>query len=401
MKFKISYCLFFIICLLYSPIMMFGPISIRHIFILFMLVLCYVEGGLKFDRFLKWYFVFLLFCLFSSVLTGFALTFFNKLFGTYLASIVLYLSTRIIIRKYHAQDLVIYLIISLACLNSIVAIGQFYKLPFAMAIPSLLNIVLEEDMLDYYERFEDFQGRYVGGLLGVVNSGYYLSAACVLSLCLKFKKLSFLTWVIFAINFYALYLVQQRSGFFIGIFSVSIFIILNMTGKRRSNLLYTLLFLFVVTMIWYYGDRFFQYNEMRYFTQGLIDENRGLYAEKGWEYFLNHPFGGIYAFRAIGSHDPHSLFVNAFLYGGILGGAIILCYIFYQLVLVGKILVNSFCWNKYSVMLLGFALAYMNYTLSSFFHNLSLVYGEIMFFMLWSGVVSLYEIENMKKKRKV
>lgn len=398
MKFKIFYCLYFIICLFYSPIMVFGPISIRHIFVILMLVLCFAEGGVKFDKFLKWYSVFLLFCLLSAVLSGFGSTFFSKFFGTYLASIVLYLSTKIIIEKYQAQVWVLNLIISVACLNSIVAIGQFYKLPLALAIPDLLGILLEEDMIDYYERFEDFHGRYVGGLLGVVNSGYFLSSACVLSLCFKWKKITFIKWLFFVINFFALFLVQQRSGFFVGAFSVTIYFIINSGRKHSTVLLYLLIFL-VVAFAWQYGANLFQYDEMRYSTQGLVDDNREAFADKGWEFFLNHPMGGIYAFRLTGNHDPHNLFVNAYLYGGFLGGSLILCYILYQLSIIGRFVMESFYRNRYSSLLLGFGLAYMNYTLNSLVHNLSLVYGEAMFFLLWGGVVSLYEIENKRKKR--
>ena len=61
MKFKIIYSIFLIISLFYSTVPIWGPISIRHIMTIIMLGVCYLEGGLKLDRFLRWYVLFMLF----------------------------------------------------------------------------------------------------------------------------------------------------------------------------------------------------------------------------------------------------------------------------------------------------------------------------------------------------
>lgn len=395
MKFKIFYCFFFIVSLFYSPVMLFGPVSVRHLLAIVMLVICYAEGT-KVDNFLKWYFVFLFFCMVSALSTGYGETFFNKLLGTYLAAIVLYISTKIMIVKYRAQKWVVNVVLAVACFNSVVAIAQFYQVQFATFIPSLLGIQLEADMIEYYEQYEDFHGRYVGGLLGVVNSGYFLSASCVLSLCTSTDKTKIWNWAIFLLNFYALYLVQQRAGFFIGVMCAALYVIITMSRNRKEMFSYLTVLLLAVVLIGYYGTQVFSFDEMRYSTQGLVDDRRDTYADKGWQYFWLNPLGGIYAFRAAGNIDPHSLFVNAMLYGGLFGGVLILAYILYQLVLVSKVMIRTFRSNKYSSILLAFSLAYLCYTLSSLFHNSSLVYGEAMFFLLWGGVAALLEVEDRK-----
>ena len=393
MWFRIIYCIYFIVCLFYSPIMVFGPVSVRHLFTVLMLALCIREGGLKYDRFLKWYVVFLFFCFLSALLSGFVEVFVTKFLGTYLSALVLYLSTKTMVSKYNAQNWVLYLVLGAACLNSIVAIGQFFKMPIAVVIPDVLGIRLESDMVELYERIDDFRGRYVGGLLGVVYSGYFLSAACVLSLCVN-QKSRMINWILFAVNFYALFLVQQRGGFFIGMFCVILYLVVAMARRRRFVVFYYILFVVAATLIWYYGTQLSSYSEMRYSTYGFTDEHRGSLAANGWNYFLNHPFGGIYAFRAAGNVDPHNLFLNAFLYGGIIGGSIIILYIFYQLFFVGKVMYQTFLHGKYSSIILGFGLAYVDYTLNSMLHNLSLVYGDIMFFLLWGMVMALCEKES-------
>jgi len=398
MRFKIFYCIYFIVCLFYANLMVFGLLSVRHFLAVVMLVICISEGA-KVDKFLKWYFVFLLFCLISALSTGFVGHFLSKLLGTYLVAIVLYMATKIMILKYHAQKWVLNVVLVVACINSIFAIAQFYNLPFASSIRNLLGIQLEEGMNEYYESFEDFRGRYVGGLLGVVYSGYFLSAACVLSLCASNDKTKILSFVIFLLNFYALYLVQQRSGFFVGLMCIAFYVIITMNRSRREKYFYITLLLLAFLSMEFLGNQVFSFEEMRYSTIGLEDNYRRGFSKKGWEFFLANPLGGIYAFRAAGNIDPHNLFVNALLYGGLFGGVLILVYIVYQLVLVSKIMIDTYRSKKYSSLLLAFSLAYLCYTINSLFHNMSLLYGDVMYFLLWGGIVSLLEVENRKSNQ--
>ena len=100
MRFKIAYCLYLIVCIFYSVIPLFGAITIRHVFTVLILVLCFFEKGIKLDRFLKWYLTFLLFYVLSAALTGYLSEVTNKLLGTYLASIVLYMATKVMVKKY-------------------------------------------------------------------------------------------------------------------------------------------------------------------------------------------------------------------------------------------------------------------------------------------------------------
>ena len=208
MAFKIIYYIFLIVSLFYPTIMAFGPLSIRHILSIIVLALCVSEGGLKIDRFLKWYLGFLFFYTFIEVATGYSSIVFPKLLGTYLASISLYLATKIMIEKYESGTLIIYILVALGLLNAIEVIGQFFGSPIAQVLPQLLHIQISEEDLALYEK-DDFQGYNVGGFMGAVNSGYFLSATSVMSLYNHKDKISVFNWIVFALTFFALFLVHS------------------------------------------------------------------------------------------------------------------------------------------------------------------------------------------------
>ena len=158
MKFKILYSIFLVVSLFYSTVPILGPISIRHIMTIIMLGMCYFEGGLKLDRFLKWYMLFLLFYTVVEAGSGYSSYVFGKLLGTYLASIALYISSKIIIEKYQAAHLIINILVILGLINAIEAIWQFTGSPIAQILPQILHITLSEEDIAYYNAREDFHG---------------------------------------------------------------------------------------------------------------------------------------------------------------------------------------------------------------------------------------------------
>ena len=212
MLFKIIYVIYLIVSLFFASFEITSSISLRHIMTVVMFLLCIYERGVKFDKFLKWYILFLVFYGLSCILTGFEMVFFRNLIGTFFAAIVIYMATTIMIRKYNWGNVIITTILALAVINSFVAIGQFYGNQYAIGLTTLFQFNLTDELVDLYESQRDFHGRYVGGLLDIVLNGYFLSAASVLALYNKKGKITILNWIVFAIIFYALFLCQERSG---------------------------------------------------------------------------------------------------------------------------------------------------------------------------------------------
>lgn len=378
--------------------MLFPPISLRHALTVLMLILCVLHKSIKIDKFLGWYLLFMFFYALSATITGYGEYVLNKFLGTYIASIVLYFSTKLMVTKYKAAPFVLYSVLSIAVLNAIVVIMQFYHFPLADVLPQLLHVDLGEDMADYYENTTDFTGRYVGGLMGAVRSGYLLSAACVLVLYNKQWKISIVNLILFAIIFYALMLVQERSGLITGAICTTIFFFILIRKKTLGIplMIFGAVLIFVVVS---YGTSLISFEESRYVAVGMMDERRVNAAVKAMEYVFNNPLGGSNDFFASGGYYPHNFFVNALLYGGVFGGTILIVLLLSQLLLIAKIIYANIVKNKYSSLIIVSCIAYLSYTINSFAHNASLVLGTEMFFLFWSMITALLSIEDPPKEK--
>ena len=393
MIFKILYSIFLIVSLFYPTAPLFGPVSIRHLMTILMLGACYFEGGLKIDRFLKWYFGFLSFYTFIEVVTGFSSIVFPKLLGTFLASISLYLATKIMIEKYGSGTLIIFFLVALGLLNAIEVIGQFFGSPIAQALPQILHIQINEDALAQNEQ-DDLHGFTVGGLMGAVSSGYFLSATSVLALYNQKDKISVFNWITFAIIFFALFLVQERSGLYSGLLCAFLYYAIISINNKKA--LFSSIFIFVLATIFIsqYAISYISFEDMRYSAEGIEDNRRVSIALDAIKWIINYPAGGANSFYEMGGYYPHNVLINAFLYGGIIGGSILLGILISQLCKIGGVVYYYFQEERYSLLLLACCFAYLCYTFNSFFHNYSLVFGGEMIFLLWAMIVSLKDIED-------
>lgn len=396
MRFKILYCIYLVICLFYGVVPVFGAISLRHLFTLLMLIMCFREGGLKLDKFLKWYMVFLFFYVLIEVVTGYSSFVFNKLIGTYLASITIYMATKTIITKYDAGRLIIMMLVVCGLLNAVVAIAQFYGSPLAQTIPGILHINIAEEELTMYEK-DDLHGYNVGGLIGAVLSGYFLSATAVLALYNRKGKISLFNWTVFAILFFALFLVQERAGFVAGVICAFLFLALVSVRNRRTLVTSVLVLIVAGIVITQLGSQFVSFEDTRYVAKGMVDYDKIDQAKNGLIWVLSNPLGGANSYYASGGYYPHNFFANALLYGGVFGGMVLIGILIAQLVKIGKVFHSYMKGKTSSVLLVVLCVAYLCYTINSFSHNYSLVFGGETIFLLWAMISSLLEQEKQRQ----
>jgi len=395
MIFKLVYCIYLVICLFFGVVPIFGAITLRHAFTILMVLFCFYEGGVKLDKFLKWYMVFLFFYVLVEVASGFSSIIFSKLLGTYLASFTLYMATKTMIKKYDAGMLIIGVLVACGVVNSVVAIAQFYGSPLAQTIPDILHIDIAEEELDMYER-EDLHGSYVGGLMGIVISGYFLSATSVLALYNRKGKIKVYNWIIFAVIFFALFLVQERSGVAAGLMCAFLFLALVSVRNRKTLVTSSLVLIVAFFVITKLGPRFVSFEDTRYVVQGMTDENRINHARSAIEWVLHNPMGGADCYYFFGGYYPHNFFANALLYGGVYGGTVLIGIMIAQLVKIGKVFLSYSKGKISSVLLVVSCVTYLCYTINSFFHNYSLVMGGEMIFLLWAMISSLLEREKRR-----
>lgn len=398
--FKILYTLFLVVSAIFSRVMLVGPISVRHVMAVVMMVYCIVIGEFKSDKFIKWYLVFLFFYALSNIVTGYTVEVLSKLFGTYFPALILYLATKTMIQKYDGINWIVYTVLAIAILDSVVTIGQFYNNPIARTICEFLRgDEFKEDLYVYYERHENLQGRSAAGLLGAVLNGYFLSAVCILGLYNKEGKPKVINWALFMFFAFALFLVQERSGLYFGLLCVFIYVFLTSVTNKKSIITIMLVLPIVLFLIARHGSSLVSLDDTRYVTQAMDGGGRESLAAGGWLFLEHHPLGGIMEFHALGNRDSHNAVTNAFLFGGIFGGIVVLSIIFAQLWAIIKILYKSFQQRRYSFALIVFSLMYLDFTLNSFFHNASLMSGNFLFFLAWGVIVSLLEKENYPDRK--
>lgn len=393
MRFKILYCIYLVICLFYGIVPVFGAITLRHLFTLLMLIICFREGGLKLDKFLKWYMVFLFFYVLIEVVMGYSSFVFNKLLGTYLASITIYMATKIMMTKYDAGRLIIMVLVVCGLVNAVVAIAQFYGSPMAQIIPDILHIDIAEEDLEMYEK-EDLHGYNVGGLIGAVLSGYFLSATSVLALYNRRGKITVYNWIVFAIVFFALFLVQERAGFAAGLICAFLFLALVSVRNRKTLKTSVLVLIAAIIVISQFGSRFVSFEDTRYVEQGMIDYDKIDQAKNALKWVLHNPMGGANIFYDSGGYYPHNVFANALLYGGVFGGMVLIGILIAQLVKIGKVFRSYIKGKTKSILLVVICVTYLCYTINSFSHNYSLVFGGEMIFLLWAMITSMLEKEK-------
>ena len=304
--------------------------------------------------------------------------------------------------KYDSLKWVVYLILCIAIVDAIVTIGQFFNNPIARGVTLLLRVQNVDELLwEKYESGGGLMGVAAGGLLGDIENGYFLSAATILSLFnMKNGKIGIINWALFIFLFFALFATQERAGLGMGVLCCGTYIFIN-TKEYRSNI--WIIALFVVFAV-YFGGQYLSsivdIDSTRYGLEGSDMGGRKELSSGAWSYILSNPLGGAFDFFAKGNREPHNFIANSFLYGGILGGLVVIAIIFSQLVRITKIIVKSFRSHKYSYSIVVFSLMYLAYTGNSAFHNLSLATGADMFFLLWGAIVGLSISETSKGELK-
>lgn len=393
MWFKTLYFIYITLAFLFPTTNVVGVMSLRHIVMLVMLFIC-VTKGVRWDKYLTLYTVFLFFFGLSSIITGYGLQFLYRLLGSFLQVYVFYFSTDVLVKEYHGEKGLYYFFLAFGLLDALVTIGQFYHLGFADRIINLLGITYEETLASYMDRFDTMEGIALQGLLGSVHNGYFLSAIAVLALYNKKGKLSLLNLGLWGVVMVASFLAQERMGFFVALlvsFIVFVFAISNRMGK--SGWFAVFVFAGLVLFLLPKGMDLLQGGNTRYSGEISIAAERGYLTRSGWSYFLNNPMGAFFEYT-LQNEYPHNVIVNMFLVGGLFGGVAVLILFVKQLVVLAWYLVNLLK-RHHLTFAAVWGLMFLAYTINSLTHNLSIVLGTFEFFLFWSAFKALREREEI------
>lgn len=394
--FSSIYCIFLFLCLLYPSVPLVGAISIRHVVSIIMLFFCLKNGRRNIDWFVLCYSLFLLFYIISGFATGYLEETINTLLGTYLAAIILYISTKIMVVRYNQIKLISLFLLSIFVIDAIVTIGQYYQNPLFIFLPQLLGIDLGDEFMDIMSRrdYQYMESTILAGLFGTVPNGYILSVASILAWYPFRNKYIWINFILWPVCILASFYTQERTGFFLAV-TFSLFLLyIKLRSRKRVGVL--LLFVFMILAVIYVPDLIETISTTGRYSKGTDGSGRMEYISKGIDFVMNNPLGGVYYFKATNPVMPHFLFVNMFLAGGIVGGLMLLLIVIKQMLMTARYVLKSLKTVNWLPLL--FFLMYLDLTGNSLFHNMSIVYGDPLFFVFW-GVCACYIGKSYNNKR--
>lgn len=409
--FKGLYTAFVIAIVFYGNLHVFGGVTPRHIATVVMLATCFARENRIFINNIILLYLLFIFCFgVSSFVTGYAMKYLTMLLSYFFVSLVAFWATKILITRYKGLNFFMILFIVLGVFDGVMTISQTLGLGIADRLMQMLHlystqefmVVLNEnraedlEYLDSMDDVSDISSNPVGGLSimmrvipgafsdGVYN-GYFLMTTGVMSLMLLAQKLNIvraIPWVVCAISCIC---VQERGPILI-LIALSLYALYKILLSRhvQKSMLSIVITLVSLVVVMRYVYHFVSSVGSRFAEVGLEDNARENIYSYALEYYLSHPFfGGFFKFNRISPHPPHNLILNAFIYGGFVGGLAILMILYKQFKSIAKTLWGKV--NEQNGIHFILALAYIAFTLNSFLHNKSIVTGEVIVWMLWAA----------------
>jgi hypothetical protein len=395
------------ICLLMNG-MIVGPFSIRIYATVFSLVYVVFRGGkVVLSAELLLYIGFILSSLLALYMNGEIVEAnFSKYFlGRYLVCFVSVMVLSFFIKDSSNLIAVISILLGVGVLNGIVTSLQFIGHPAGGVIPLFLNpMELAQENLTGRLSDELMLGKGGVGLFSsTVKNGYLSAAIAALSPIVyerankKWVKMGALS--LFFFLYLVVFMTQQRFAFLL----VSCFILFY--GFKNKALLYRMLPILIIGGIYLSFVKVSFDSENLGRISALSDDNRIEIYSFALNFIKEHLFfGGKLAFgeamdaAGFGVLSAHNFFLNAFIYGGLLGGLIITVLYFKMLLRIAKVLFKREFSNRLNPSFF-IAAALGIYLMNSLTHNASLVTGSEFIWVLYILLVKSVSIESSRTRK--
>lgn len=401
MSYKVFYTIFVIAVLVFGSFYI-GLATPRQIMTIVMFAVCWKNRIIYLDKYFGLYIIFILGYILAQLFTGYFSEMIRMLLGYYLVSYVAYQSTKLLIYKEGNANLLMSILFFIGIADALISIGQMYQVPYSHEISLLFGTNMLEDIYDAMdERSQDtMMGYTVPGILGAVPNGYFLSAITLLCFYNKKAKLTLINIVLIVFFVYSTFIVQERTALvacvILSLFSLYKFLhSQSEVSVLKKVLVYSILLISIVYVIPDLLDSIMR-GDSRYAKGFSLGDERGEISQRAIDYLLLHPMGGINDFSAT-NHYPHNLFINMFMFGGMLGGIAALLLFFKQLYLLLKIVFSAI--SPYNVQQFVFVMMFACYTINSLTHNLSIVTGEPTMWLLWGAIIGLQEYKQSKYQK--
>lgn len=323
-----------------------------------------------------------------------------------LPSIVTFLGVFFYVKTDNDLGVISAFLLVLALINSLISILQYNVNPLAVAVSEFFSVINEVEYTDFLTAKDSILGAIpITGIWGnVVNNGLMILAFSFLPFAFKRKSIIYVILSIGTLvtSFYAMFLVQQRTAFFLMIIGSLFVLIRNLNLKYFLSLV--LLMMAIVLVFNNQIDSLIPNMDMGRFAD-VQDKDRQVLYELSLDWVgRNFLFGGPVAYSSymrslIGIEDPHNFFISALVYGGIFGGGVMIFMFFkvfsFSFVQVVKGLISPV---PDSDRLFIFSLIMIVALINGMTHNTSFVYGNVSLWVIYALLIKSYTFQNAKKE---
>lgn len=393
--FKFLYFIF-LISIIFGSSVYLGIGTPRQYMTIIMFLYCFVHFKKMFkywNRLLTFYVLFIFCYCIGSFMEGSGNIFIRQFIAFYFVGILAYFTTRYFVQTRGNYSSIINVVLISGIVNSIITILQYFGSSVGIALGSIFVDFNNE--LRYYQFIHMVNGdagcTYFGLLGDGVSNSFFTMMLPIFSLYYIFEKKSsvlmkYVWWTLFVFFLFTSFIIQERFPFLLTSL-MTIFIIWSKTHNKF--ILFIFGFLSIIILIPYLMNSDLIQNSRLFTTSNdLDDDTRIPIFQKSIEFInSNLIYGGVRSgIKYIGSM-PHNFILNAFLYGGIVGGITVLMVILFQF--------RKSFYFVYKKKMLIIPLAFIAYSLNGLTHNNSIVTGDVMLWILW-GIIDSYHIGNIR-----
>lgn len=363
------------------------PITIRHIAAFFMFFSCLKVkpillksvGAIPYIFFIC---IFGLSCLFS----GNYEEFFKLLIAYYGLCFITIWSIDILVNRCNTIAPIINSFLVLGLINSYFLILQYLNVPWAFEVMNFFNV--EDSYMKYQTPDLSTKGLSYPGIFGAVKGGYYTMVSLICSLYFVYKKdniLSFSMWLFIIVG---LFCTQQRTAFFCGVVASGFFFYkMNLINFRsfRSTFLSIVIIVGCIFIYINSAGLFQIFESSRFAAMDELGVREYIY-KTSYEYILDNLFfANVYGYNSLYGFWPHNLIFNAFMYGGFFSALIIMYIVMRHMKFAFKSVYHKLSFNSVQCCIMG--LAFICYNVESMTHNLSIVTGDILYWLLICPII--------------
>lgn len=388
--------LIFLFLLLTGSNLRLGGVMLRYVFALILIVnAVMIRLRIYIDKTIALFLFFIIVFGTSCLVTGYERAFFTRLYYSYFMSLFgCVLVIALIKRDASFIKYITYLLLVIGAFDVIVTYSQFiFKDDWYRPIEKLLKLPIWSDMeeaQDYKSVKLEAMDMTLPGIFGNgVYNGYFLSVCTVLSMVFVIRKKNALFYIFPLYYLLGSFFCQQRGPLFISVFVVLLISIRLFKDFNNVSRFFLFVFLSVSTaMVISFLFNLSELFGLRYSASGLDSTGRDSITSQTFDYIMSHPIiPNAYELLDQKGHMPHNLFLNAYVYGGIVSFLLILYILFIQTKTFFKIVRSSI--DGLNAYYYVFAWAWFAFTMNSMVHNRSIITGDYLIWLIW-GIMIAY-----------